>query len=98
MSENLENLRYPIGRFEPPSRIDRDQLKRWIGDMEALPADLRRSVKGLTDIQLHTPYRPGDRTIRQVIHHLLASHISTLLQVTSRKPEDETNLAPSRPP
>ena len=32
MSEDLEKLRYPIGRFEPPSRIDRDQIARWIGD------------------------------------------------------------------
>ena len=49
MSEDLEKLRYPIGRFEPPSRIDRDHIERWISDIEALPADLRRTVKGLTD-------------------------------------------------
>ena len=58
MSEELEQLRYPIGRFEPPSRIDRDQIERWIGDIEALPTDLRRTVKGLTESQLDTAYRP----------------------------------------
>ena len=55
MSEDLEKLRYPIGRFEPPSRIDRDQIERWISDIEASPADLRRTFKGLTDTQLDTP-------------------------------------------
>ena len=59
MSEDLEKLRYPIGRFEPPSQVDQDQIESWISDIEALPADLRRTVKGLTDTQLDTPYRPG---------------------------------------
>ena len=77
MTDDLEKLRYPIGRFEPPSRIDRDQIERWIGDIEALPADLRRTVKGLTDTQLDTAYRPGGWTIRQVIHHLPDSHINS---------------------
>ena len=65
MSENLEKLRYPIGRFEPPSRIHRDRLETWIGGIEALPAGLRRTVKGLRGTQLDTPYRPGGRTICQ---------------------------------
>ena len=47
---------------------------------------------------MYEPYRPGGWTIGQVMHHLLAIHISMLLQVTSQKPEDETNLAPSQPP
>ena len=59
MSEDLEKLRYPIGRFEPPSGIDRDQIGRWISDIEALPGDLRRTVRGLTETQLDTPFRPG---------------------------------------
>ena len=48
MPEELEKLRYPIGRFEPPSEIDQDQIEKWISDIEALPADLRRRVKELT--------------------------------------------------
>ena len=91
MSDDLEKLRYPIGRFEPPSRIDRDQIGRWISDIEALPADLRRTVRGLTDTQLNTPYRPGGWTIRQVIHHLPDSHINSFIRfklaLTENRPE-----------
>ncbi len=47
---------------------------------------------------MNAPYRPGVWTIREVVYELLASQISILLQVRLRKPEDETNLAPSRPP
>ena len=46
MFENLEKLRYPIGRFEPPSRIHRNRLETWIGNIEALPTDLRKTVRG----------------------------------------------------
>jgi hypothetical protein len=38
-----------------------------------LPDDLQRSVTGLTDAQLDTPYRPGGWTARQVVHHLADS-------------------------
>ena len=93
MSAELEKLRYPIGRFELPSRIDRDHIERWIGDIEALPADLRKAVKGLTDAQLDTPYRPGGWTIRQVIHHLPDSHINSFIRfkwaLTEDQPRDQ---------
>ena len=93
MTEELERLRYPIGRFEPPYRIDRDQIERWIGEIEALPADLRRAVKGLTDSQLDTPYRPGGWTIRQVIHHLPDSHMNSFMRfkwtLTEDRPDNQ---------
>ena len=92
MSEDLEKLRYPIGRFEPPSRIEKDQVERWINDIEALPADLRRTVKGLTDAQLDTPYRPGGWTIRQVIHHLPDSHMNSFIRFKWALTEDRPEI------
>ena len=94
MPEDLEKLRYPIGRFEPPSAIDQEQIEKWISDIEALPAGLRRTVKRLTDTQLDTPYRPGGWTIRQVIHHLPDSHINSFIRfkwaLTEDRPEIKT--------
>ena len=94
MPEDLKKLRYPIGRFEPPPEIDQDQIEKWISDIEALPADLRRTVKGLTDAQLDTRYRPGGWTIRQVIHHLPDSHINSFIRfkwaLTEDRPEIKT--------
>ena len=94
MTEELEKLRYPIGHFEPPSRIDQDQIERWIGEIEALPADLRRAVKGLTDSQLDTPYRPGGWTIRQVIHHLPDSHMNSFMRFKWALTEDRPEIKP----
>ena len=70
MTEDLQKLRYPIGQFEPPSPIDENQIERWIGDIEALPADLRRTVEGLTDSQLDTPIVPGAGPPAKWFHHL----------------------------
>jgi len=92
MSEELEKLRYPIGRFEPPSRIGEGQIERWINDIEALPADLRGTVKGLTDAQLDTPYRPGGWTIRQVIHHLPDSHMNSFIRFKWTLTEDRPEI------
>ena len=94
MSDDLEKLRYPIGRFEPPSQIDQDQIERWISDIEALPANLRRTVNGLTDTQLDTPYRPGGWTIRQVIHHLPDSHINSFIRFKWALTEDRPEIKP----
>ena len=47
MSAELEKLRYPIGRFELPSRIDRDQIERWISDIEALPGQPQENRQGI---------------------------------------------------
>ena len=92
MSEELEELRYPIGRFEPPSRIDEDQIERWIGEIDALPADLRKTVEGLTETQLDTPYRPGGWTIRQVIHHLPDSHMNSFIRFKWALSEDRPEI------
>ena len=56
MALQTTDLRYPIGRFSPADPVTRDQVDAWIGDIAALPADLRRTVAALTDEQLNTSY------------------------------------------
>ena len=92
MSEDLDKLRHPIGRYEPPSRIDEDQVEKWISNIETLPADLRRTVEGLTGTQLDTPYRPGGWTIRQVIHHLPDSHMNSFIRFKWALTEDRPEI------
>ena len=92
MTEDLQKLRYPIGQFEPPSPIDEDQINRWIGNIEALPADLRKAVNSLTDTQLDTPYRPGGWTIRQVVHHLADSHMNSFIRFKWALTEDRPEI------
>lgn len=72
-----EQLRYPIGRYQPPVDTTKEQREAWILEIEALPEKLKADVSGLTDKELETKYRPGGWTVRQVVHHLADSHINS---------------------
>ena len=80
--------RYPIGKFSAPPEITRDQVDAWIDDIARLPADLRRTVAPLTDVQLDTPYRADGWTVRQVVHHLPDSHMNSLIRFKWALTED----------
>ena len=92
MSPDAPDLRYPIGRFSRPDAVTPDQVAAWTDDLEALPADLRRTVSALTDAQLDTPYRPGGWTARQVVHHLADSHMHSFLRFKRALTEDRPEI------
>src|SRR5204862_5683097 len=46
--------------------------------LEAAPAALRGAVAGLSEGQLDTRYR--NWTIRQIVHHLAASHVNSYVR------------------
>jgi hypothetical protein len=74
----LDELRYPLGRFNAAAEGSRaDQLET----LRRLPANLRRAVAGLSDAQLDTPYRDGGWTMRQVVHHYADSHVNSYIRV-----------------
>lgn len=70
----LEQLRYPIGKYEIPNPITDAHLMQWISILEHLPQRLEEMVKPLSEKQLETPYRPEGWTIRQLVHHISDSH------------------------
>jgi len=73
-TQELNKLKYPIGKFDCPNPITQNQIDAWISILEFFPNRLELLVKDLTNNQLDTPYRPEGWTIRQVIHHLSDSH------------------------
>lgn len=78
----VDAARYPIGRFERPSRaMSHADVLAQLDVLAALPAQLRTAVAGLTDAQLDTPYRDGGWTLRQVVHHLADSHQHMAIRV-----------------
>ena len=44
----IEELRYPIGKFEVPSSISEDQIVEWIDILEHFPNKLELLVKELS--------------------------------------------------
>jgi hypothetical protein len=92
---DLEQLRYPVGRFErlkAPS--DRAARAAHVDIIEHLPATLRAMVSGRTDAQLDTPYRPGGWTVRQVVHHVPDSHMNAYLRMKFAITEDAPAIKP----
>jgi hypothetical protein len=89
------DLRYPVGPFRRPSEpLDDAQRRRAIDAITATPANLRAAVAGLTDVQLDTPYRPGGWMVRQVVHHIVDSHINAYVRFKLALTEDEPTIKP----
>jgi len=90
----LEQLKYPIGKFEAPATITKEILSQWIADISSFPARLKNEVHHLTDEQLDTPYRPEGWTIRQVIHHCADSHMNSMTRFKLTLTEDQPTIKP----
>ncbi|MEC3907373.1 putative metal-dependent hydrolase [Tamlana sp. 2201CG12-4] len=73
-NQELEKLKYPIGQFECPNNISKENIEAWISILEHFPDRLEKLVKGLSNEQLDTVYRPDGWTVRQVVHHISDSH------------------------
>jgi hypothetical protein len=70
----LNDLRFPIGRFAPPASSLPGIRAAHIHTLQMLPERLKAAVAGLNNAQLDTPYREGGWTVRQVVHHVADSH------------------------
>jgi hypothetical protein len=81
--------RYPIGKFKFDNNIDDNLRSRYIKDIEEQPNILRKTVEGLNDEQIDTPYRKGGWTIRQVVHHLPDSHLNAYVRFKLTLTENE---------
>lgn len=84
----VDNLRYPIGRFSRGDSNAPQIRAAHIDALRQLPARLRASVEGLSDAQLDTPYREGGWTVRQVVHHLADSHVNSVVRFKLALTED----------
>ncbi len=76
----MQELQYPIGKFNPPTEINKLDLGIAIREIEVLPNHLKDCTGNLEDYQLDTAYRPGGWTVRQVVHHIAESHMNSYIR------------------
>jgi uncharacterized damage-inducible protein DinB len=76
----IQQMRYPIGRFAPPPAFTPASRRQFLGELAACPGEVRRATTGLSAAQLDTPYREHGWTVRQVVHHLPDSHLNAYLR------------------
>jgi hypothetical protein len=90
----LEDLRYPIGRFTPSASSDPAARAEHISTLRLLPSTLQAAVNGLTHLQLDTPYREGGWTVRQLVHHIADSHANAYCRTKLALTEDWPTIKP----
>ena len=93
-SQNLEQLKYPIGKFTKPDIISESLVLEWIETIEGLPEILYKLTKNLTIEQLNCPYRPNSWNIKQVVHHLADSHMNSMIRFKLTMTEDAPTIKP----
>lgn len=90
----LEELRYPIGRFKPSASFGPAIRAEHISTLRLLPGNLQAAVIGLTHSQLDTPYREGGWTVRQLVHHIADSHANAYVRTKLALTEDWPTIKP----
>jgi len=79
---DLEQLRFPVGRFERlTAPLDAAARRAYLDTLEQAPARFRALVEGRSDRELDTPYRPDGWTVRQVVHHVPDSHMNAYIRM-----------------
>jgi len=94
MATAIPDLRYPVGRFTQPESLTPAERKDAIRVIAETPANMRAAVRGLSDKQLDTPYRPGGWTVRQVVHHVPDSHMNAYTRFKLALTEDTPTIKP----
>ena len=92
-----DDPRYPIGPFQFASaaaELTNEQRQELIGEIADTPARLREAVRGLSDEQFDTPYRPDGWTVRQVVHHVPDSHLNSYVRFKLALTEEHPAIKP----
>ncbi|HEY1255970.1 MAG TPA: putative metal-dependent hydrolase [Terracidiphilus sp.] len=90
----VDDLRFPIGRFAPPASSLPGIRAAHIQTLSKMPERLKTAVAGLSDAQLDTPYRAEGWTVRQVVHHLADSHAMAYTRCKLALTEDWPTINP----
>ncbi|MGA2349578.1 MAG: YfiT family bacillithiol transferase [Terracidiphilus sp.] len=91
---DLEELRFPVGRCNPPATSLPGIRAAHIQTLRLLPGRLRAAVAGLNESQLDTPYRQDGWTVRQVVHHFADSHANAYIRFKLALTEDWPTIKP----
>lgn len=89
-----DDLRYPVGKYEPKTSLSSAEREVAIGQIAELPKRMRDAVGGLSGGQLDTPYRPGGWTVRQVAHHVPESHMNAYIRMKLALTENVPTIKP----
>jgi hypothetical protein len=85
----LDNIRFPIGPFEPIVNPTLEERVHFINQIPELIKILRNMVTNVEPDRLHIPYRPNGWTIQQIVHHLADNDMNAYIRFKRALTEDE---------
>jgi hypothetical protein len=90
----MRDLRFPIGKFHFEGSPTTQQKEAFLEDIARTPGNMRAAIRGLTETQLDTPYRPEGWTVRQVVHHVPDSHLNSYVRFKLALTEEDPTIKP----
>ena len=94
MEKDIEELKYPIGKFQNPENIDKNQIENWIKIIEEFPQKISNETEKLTEKELNKTYRPNGWTISQVVNHCADSHMNSIIRFKLALTEETPTIKP----
>ena len=91
---NLEQLKYPAGKFVKPESITKDIIDSAISEIENFPNLVKAEIQNLDKKDLQLRYRSEGWTISQVVHHCADSHINSYMRFKLALTENVPTIKP----
>jgi hypothetical protein len=92
--QELESLRFPVGRFQAPKESTNALYASYVNTIAQFPSVVAAEVDGLSDEQLSWRYRPDGWCIRQVVHHCADSHMNAFIRFKLALTEHNPDIKP----
>lgn len=91
---NLEQLKYPAGKFVKPESITKEIIDSAISEIENFPSFVKFEIQNLEEKDLQLRYRPEGWTISQVVHHCADSHLNSYMRLKLALTENVPTIKP----
>ena len=91
---NIEELKYPIGKYSPIKEPSSKQLVKWIQTLEDFPNKIKAICENLSDEEKNYCYRPDGWAIKQVVHHCADSHMNSFIRFKLALTENSPTIRP----
>lgn len=91
---NLEQSKYPAGKFVKPESITKEIIDSAISEIENFPSLVKFEIQNLEEKDLQLRYRPEGWTITQVVHHCADSHINSYMRFKLALTENVPTIKP----
>jgi hypothetical protein len=92
--DNLEHLRFPVGKFHTPKTFSENDIALWRQTISDFPDRVQRLLDSIELNHLRTPYRKDGWNGFQVIHHCVDSHMNAYFRFKLGLTEDAPEIRP----